>query len=111
MFKRKTAVLVVSAFLFLPLVSWAQTSGTPAKSIESLKLTDIADDSIVMLSKEESGVPGYINAKYAYVNSSCPGGVSLVDYSGATFEVNDKSILAFERMQCARQAHDDSDGE
>jgi hypothetical protein len=91
------------------LLSWAQNADRTAASADSLNRADIADDSIIMLSKEESA--GYMSAEYAYVHSDCPGRVAMIDYYGAPFELNDARIHAFERNQCVRQGHDDSDGD
>jgi hypothetical protein len=110
MFKGRMAVFAALVFWVLPLLSWAQNSDRTAGSTESLNIADIADDSIIMLSKEETDLPGYINAKYAYVHSDCPGRFALVDYSGTSFDVNDARIHAYERNQCVRQGRDDSDG-
>ena len=111
MFKGRMAVFAALVFWVVPLLSWAQNSDRTAGSSVSLNIADIADDSIILLSKEESDLPGYINAKYAYVHSDCPGRLALVDYFGTSFDVNDPRVHAFERIQCVRQGHDDSDGE
>lgn len=111
MLKGKMALLAALVFWLVPLLSWAQNSDRNAGSADSLNLSDIADDSIIMLSKEESDLPGYINAKYAYVHSDCPGRFALVNYFGTAFDVNDPRIHFFERIQCVRQGNDDSNGE
>ena len=99
------AVVLIAIILFAPAPSLAQGSGN-VTSIESLNLADIADDSIVVLSKGESAVPGLVHVKYAYVNSICPGGLQLVDYYGSEFDPNDYSLRRFEVQQCARDSHD-----
>jgi hypothetical protein len=104
------AVVLVVIILFAPAVSLAQESGT-ATSIETLNLADIADDSIVVLSKIESGIPGVVNVKYAYVNSVCSGGVQLVDYYGSEFDSNDRSLRRSEVQRCSEDSHDSRDGE
>lgn len=99
------AVVLIAMILFAPAPSLAQGSGN-VTSIESLNLADIADDSIVVLSKDESAVPGLVHVKYAYVNSICPGGFQLVDYYGSEFDPNDYSLRRFEVQQCSRDSHD-----
>jgi hypothetical protein len=101
---KKIVTFLVIAVLALPFVSLAQTSAT--RSIESLSAADIADDSIVVLSKTETGVPGYVNQKYAY---ACLGEITLVDYYGPAFEPNDPKILASERSLCTRNVFGDKD--
>lgn len=101
----RKAVLMVFVLLFAPTISLAQGSGN-VNSIENLNLTDIADDSIVILSKQESGLAGLVNVKYAYVNSICPGGVQLIDYYGPEFDLNDRSLRRSELQQCSQAYHD-----
>ncbi len=103
---KKMAAFIVLAFLVVPFVSLAQSPAGPARSVESLNVTDIADDSIVVLSREETGVPGYVHQKYAYL---CFGEFRLVDYYGAPFDSNDQSVLRFESQMCSRQHNNDSD--
>ena len=64
---KKMAAFIVLAFLAVPFASLAQSPSSPEKSIENLNVTDIADDSIVVLSKEETDVPGYVHEKYAFL--------------------------------------------
>jgi hypothetical protein len=103
---RKTAAFIVLAFLVLPFGALAQSPSGSANSIENLNVADIGDDSIVVLSKEETGVPGYVHQKYAY---ACFGELNLVDYYGAAFESNDRNILEIERSMCSRQHFNDLD--
>ena len=103
---RKMAAFIVLAFLAVPFASLAQSPSSPEKSIESLNTMDISEDSIVVLSKEETGVPGYVHQKYAYL---CSGEFRLVDYYGSPFDSNDQSVLRFERQMCSRQQNNDSD--
>jgi hypothetical protein len=57
---------IVLAFLAVPFASFAQSPSSPEKSIENLNVADIPEDSIVVLSKEETGEPGYVHEKYAF---------------------------------------------
>ena len=56
------AVALVAIILFAAAPSLAQNSGS-VTSLETLNLADIADDSIVVLSKSESGVPGVVHVE------------------------------------------------
>jgi hypothetical protein len=107
----KASIFVVLVSLCVPPVSFAQSSGSTATSIENLNLQDIAEDSIVVLSKNETGVPGYIHAKYVYVHTACPGRAQLVDYYGAEFDVNDRAVRWNELRQCLRDGDDPSDND
>jgi len=75
-------------------------------SLETLNAVDIPPDSIVVLSQEETGLPGYIHEKYAF---SCLGELRLVDYYGSAFDPKDPEVLQFERVMCARQKMNDYD--
>jgi hypothetical protein len=99
----KLVVLVVTLFLVVPVASFAQNS-RDVDSIESLNLADVADDSIVVLSKEETGIAGYVNMKYAYVHSDCPGGLQIVHHSGSAVDPNDRNLRRRESQQCAQQS-------
>ena len=101
---KKIVTFLVVAVLALPFASLAQTSDS--RSIESLSASEIADDSIIVLSKSDAGVPGYVNQKYAY---SCLGELTIVDYYGPAFEANDRKVLDFERSMCARNVFGDKD--
>ncbi|MGB7950633.1 MAG: hypothetical protein WCH75_23360 [Candidatus Binatia bacterium] len=101
---KKMVTFLVIAVLALPFASLAQTGA--AKSIESLSSADIADNSIIVLSTAETGVPGYVNQKYAF---ACFGELNLVDYYGPAFEANDRKILDMERSFCSRNEFGDKD--
>ena len=98
----KMFAFIVLAFLAVPFVALAQSS----ISLETLNVADIPDGSIVVLSQEETGVPGYIHQKYAV---SCLGELRLVDYYGSAFDPKDPEVLQFERVMCARQKMNDYD--
>jgi hypothetical protein len=98
--KLKAAAFVLLAFLAVPFASFAQ-------SPSSLTVTDIADNSIVVLSQEDTGVPGYVHQKYAF---NCFGQLKLVDYYGSAFDPKDQDVLQFERVMCSRQQNNDYEG-
>ena len=104
---KKMVGFIAFAFLALPFASFAQSPSSPEKSIENLSVTDIPEDSIVVLSQEETNVPGYLHQKYTF---RCLGELKLVDYYGPAFNPKDQNVLWFERMMCARQRHNDYEG-
>ena len=99
---------IVLAFLAVPFVSLAQSPSSPEKSIEDLNVVAIPEDSIVVLSQEETGEPGYVHEKYAFY---CLGELRLVDYYGSAFSAKDQDVLEFERIMCSRQKMNDYDTE
>jgi hypothetical protein len=104
----KAGILVILVSLCAPVVSFAQSSGTSGNSIESLNIRDIADDSIVVLSKDDSGTSGYVNIKYAFIHAACADGVQLIHYSGPAFDVNDRTVLKNEQKRCSQRTYDES---
>jgi hypothetical protein len=106
MFKKMLAFIVLTLFA-VPFASFGQSPNSPQKSIENLSVTDIADNSIVVLSQEDTGVPGYVHTKYAF---NCLGELRLVDYYGAAFDPSNKDVLRFESTMCSRQHNNDYDG-
>jgi hypothetical protein len=103
---KKMFAFIVLAFLVVPFASMAQSPGSPEKSIENLSVTDIPEDSIVVLSQEDTVVPGYVHVKYAF---NCLGEFRLVDYYGAAFDPKDQDVIQFERTLCSRQQMNDYD--
>jgi len=103
----KMAFFIVLAILAVPFVSLAQSPSSPEKSIESLNAMDIPEDSIVVLSKQETDVPGYFHETYAFL---CFGEFKLVDYYGSAIDPKDPDVLRFERVMCSRQQNNDYEG-
>src|SRR5262245_49604432 len=98
----KMVALIVLAFLVVPFAAFAQSR----IGLETLSVADVADDSIVVLSQDETDIPGYVHQKYAF---RCLGELRLVDYYGSAFDPKDQGILQFERALCARQQMNDYD--
>jgi hypothetical protein len=71
-------------------------------------VVDIPEDSIVVLSQEETGERGYVHEKYAFY---CLGELRLVDYYGSAFDPKDQDVREFERIMCSRQKMNDYDTE
>ena len=94
------------AMLYLPVPAYAQDLGRPVKSVE-----DLPDDTIVVISKEETGMPGYVHEKYVFVDSNCPGKVDIVDYYGPAIDPNDPNLRLLERRMCTNLRFDVSDGD
>jgi hypothetical protein len=59
-----------------------------------------------VLSKEETGVPGYVRQQYVF---NCFGEVSVVDHYGAPIDPNDENILQVEKQMCAKRIYDDTE--
>jgi hypothetical protein len=105
--KKQMFPFIVVAFLAVPFASFAQSPSSPERSIEDLSVADIPEDSIVVLSKEETDLPGYIHEKYAF---RCLGELRLVDSYGSAFDPKDQASVLFERMMCSRQQNNDYEG-
>jgi hypothetical protein len=98
--------MAVLVSLCVPLVSLAQSSGSTERSVQNLNLQDIAEDSVIVLSKEESGIAGYFQTEYAYIDSACPDGIQLVYFSGPSVDTNNKALRANERKLCSQRVYD-----
>jgi len=105
---KEMAVFIVLAILVLPIASSAQSSNSSGKSIEDLNAADIPEGSIIVLSTEDTEIPGYVHERYAY---NCFGAVQLVDYYGSTFDPKDPSVLSKERWLCVRSHFNMDDGQ
>jgi hypothetical protein len=105
---KKMSLFVVLALLAAPFVSLAQSPAGPGKSIQDLSATDVADDSIVVLSKEDTGVPGYVRQQYAF---NCFGELQLIDYYGAPLDPKDPNVLRVESQMCSARYFGDSGSE
>jgi hypothetical protein len=96
----KIAVFIVfTAIFYLSGVAYAQDFGRPMTSADALNTADTSNDTIVVISKEETGIPGYVHEKYAFVDQHC-GGAQIVDYYGAPIDPNDPSMHALENRVC-----------
>src|SRR5574341_2122572 len=102
----RAGIIAILFSLSVPLVSLAQSSGSTERSVQNLNLQDIAEDSVVVLSKEESGITGYFQTEYAYVDSACPDGIQLVYYSGPSVDVSNQSLRFNERKLCTQRVYD-----
>ncbi|MGH7810646.1 MAG: hypothetical protein ACREP5_10260 [Candidatus Binatia bacterium] len=102
----RAGIMAVLVSLCVPLVSLAQSSGSTANSVQNLNLQDIAEDSVIVLSKEESGITGYFQTEYAYVDSACPDGIQLVYFSGPSVDINDRDLRLNERRLCSTRVYD-----
>src|SRR4029434_6043519 len=99
---KKMFPFIVVAFLAAPFASFAQS---PWGAIENLGAY-VPEDSRVVLSTEETDIPGYIHQKYAFY---CLGEFRLVDYYGSAFDPKGQDVLQFERSMCSRQKMNDYD--
>jgi hypothetical protein len=104
----KGMILGIALTLSLPAVSVAQ-SRPDSNVVEDIDTSAIADGSIVLISKEETDVPGYVHTKYAYVDRFC--GVQLVDHYGAPVDPNDSELKLAESRMCSQIGFNSGDGE
>ena len=105
---RTVTTLVLLAILALATESFAQSSNSSGKSTNEINIADIPEGSIIVLSTEDTDVPGYVHQRYAY---NCFGTTQLVDYYGSAFDPKDASVLSRERGICVRQHFNLDDGQ
>src|ERR1700739_603327 len=84
--------------LFLPTLSQAQSTGDMT-SQASIDTANVPSGSIVVLSNEETSVPGYFHTRYAYVEENC-GGPEIGERDRPPLEPNDKTLLEPEHRVC-----------
>lgn len=99
--------VIIVSFL-LPTGSYAQSRSAP----DSIQTKDVSIEplgAIVLISKEESDSPGYIHAKYAFVDPACD--VPIVDHYGPPVNPDDKNLKQSEQRMCRELALDTRDSE
>jgi hypothetical protein len=64
-------------------------------------VTGSSSDTIVVISKEETGVPEYFHQKYVFNHPDCLGAVT-VDYYGPEINPKDSQLIASEQKMCAQ---------
>ena len=62
---------------------------------------DDSHGSITMISKEETGIPGYFHQKYVFDHPDCLGS-EPVDYYGPAIDPSDENVVARERQFCGQ---------
>ena len=97
MYDEKNVCIYRRGFLGCTLCVFGAKSYSPEKSIENLRVADIPEDSIVVLSKEETDLSGYFHEKYAFY---CLGELRLVDYYGSAFDPKDQDSSALSANVC-----------
>ncbi len=70
---------------------------------------DSLHGNIVMLSKEETGIPGYYHQKYVFEHPDCFGRIP-VDFYGAAIDTTDVNVLENERRMCSKSTWGDGSG-
>ncbi len=101
---------VLLAILYLPVAAYGQDFGRPMTSVADINTENTPNDSIVVISKEETGLPGYVHEKYALVDQNC-GGTQIVDYYGPAINPNDQDLHKLEQSMCTNFRFDRTDGD
>jgi len=105
----KSLIFGIAMVIFLlPARSHAQSRTSP-NPLEDFNPSAFPNGSIVVISEEETGVPGYVHTKYAFVDQAC--GAQIVDHYGPPVDPNDKDLLQSEKRKCTERAMDTHDGD
>jgi hypothetical protein len=97
----KSLVFGIATVIFLlPAASYGQRSPTTS---------DVVNGSIVIISQEETDVPGYVHTTYAFVDLGC--GAQIVDHYGTSINPNDKELLLSEQRMCTELSQESRDGD
>jgi hypothetical protein len=100
MYAKSLAFVIATVIFLLPAASYGQRNPTTS---------DVANGSIVIISQQETGTPGYVHTKYAFVDLGC--GAQIVDHYGPSVNPNDKELLLSEQRMCTELSHDTRDGD
>jgi hypothetical protein len=100
MYAKSLTFVIATVIFLLPAASYGQHSPTTS---------DVTNGSIVIISHEETGTPGYVHTKYAFVDLGC--GAQIVDHYGPSVNANDKEVLLSERRMCTELSQDTRDGD
>jgi len=98
---------VFMAILSLPLAAYGQDLSRS----EDINTANVANNTLMVISEEETGVPGYVHERYAFVSQACPAGFQIIDYYGAPIDRNDPSLQIRERSMCSDLSFDSADGD
>ena len=107
MIRRISLISILMAILSLPLVAYGQDLSRS----EDINTANIANNTFVVISEEDTGIAGYVHQRYAFVGAACPDGFQIVDYYGAPIDRNDASLQIRERSMCSDLALDTTDGD
>jgi hypothetical protein len=109
---RKVALFgVLTAILCLAAAAYAQDLSRPVNFVGDIGNAGIPNDTIVVISTEETGIPGYFHVKYALVDQDCPGNAEIVDYYGSAIDPKDSNLRTFEKSMCTTLQFNLSDGD
>ena len=78
---------------------------------EDINTANVANNTFVLISEDDTGVPGYVHQRYAFVSHACPAGFQIIDYYGAPIDRNDASLQIRERSMCSDLSFDWADGD
>jgi hypothetical protein len=98
---------VFMAILFLPLAAYGQDLSRS----EEINTANVANNTFVLIGEEDTGVPGYVHQRYAFVSHACPAGFQIIDYYGAPIDRNDASLQIRERNMCSDLSFDSAEGD
>jgi len=108
MYAKSLGFVIVLVISLMASNAYAQ-SRTPSGTLENIQASDHSNGSIVVISKEETDVPGYVRMQYAFVDQSC--GAILVDHYGPPINPNDKELKQVEQRMCTEIAMNTRDGD
>lgn len=108
MYVKSLGFIIVLAISLMASSAYTQ-SRAPTGSIEDLQTSDYSNGSIVIISEEETDIPGYLRVQYAFVDQSC--GVILVDHYGPAINPNDNELKQVEQRACVEIAMNTRDGD
>ena len=96
----KVAVVgALLAILCLPVGAYSQ---------KEINTAGVPDGTILLVHREDTGIPGYVNEKYALVDQFCST-VEYVDYYGPAIDPKDPKLISREQRVCVDLMYDKGD--
>jgi hypothetical protein len=108
MYARSLGLIIILA-ISLIVANAAAENQNVNKKFDDVQATDHSNGSIVIISREESDVPGYVHMKYAFIDQSC--GAILVDRFGPAINPSDRELKQIEQRMCTEIATNSRDGD
>jgi hypothetical protein len=87
------------AILCLPVGAYSQ---------KEINTAGVPDGTILLVAREDTGIPGYVHEKYALVDQYCST-VEYVDYYGPSINPNDAKLITREQKICVDLMYDKGD--
>ena len=110
MYGKSLGCIIVLAISLTATSAYGQSrSPTGPVGVGDIVVSDHANGSVLIISEQETDIPGYVRVHYAFIDQSC--GVILVDRYGPPIDPNSKELKLVTQRVCTAIATDSRDGD